>query len=113
MYQNKASTSRNTKVAALFSGQGSQYVNMFDSVAMYPRPSYENEKKEKDQKDMERLGTALLAQPTTVACSVGTYDIFTKAGFSPDFVAGHSLGEISALYASGALDRETLCNLVW
>lgn len=73
MYQNKASTSRNTKVAALFSGQGSQYVNMFDSVAMnwptfrnsvvamdkagdkicgntasgamYPRPSYENEKK--------------------------------------------------------------------
>lgn len=140
-YQQRASVDRNTKVAALFSGQGSQYVNMFDTVAMnwptfrnsvvamdkagdaicgntassamYPRPSYENEKATKDEKDKQNLGSSLLAQPTTVACSVGTYDIFTAAGFKPDFVAGHSLGEISALYAAGALDMDTMCNLVW
>ena len=79
MYQQQASVRGNTKVAALFSGQGSQYVNMFDSVAMnwptfrnsvvamdkagdaicgntasgamYPRPSYENEKANKDLQD--------------------------------------------------------------
>ena len=141
MYQQQASVRGNTKVAALFSGQGSQYVNMFDSVAMnwptfrnsvvamdkagdaicgntasgamYPRPSYKNEKATKDLQDTKNLASSLLAQPTTVACSVGTYDIFTSAGFTPDFVAGHSLGEISALYAAGALDIDTMSNLVW
>ena len=140
-YQSRAVTTSQTKVAALFSGQGSQYVNMFDTVAMhwptfrnsvvamdkagdevcgttassamYPREGYAYEKVAKDQKDTETLGSSLMAQPTTVACSVGTYDIFTKAGFSPDFCAGHSLGEVSALYASGALDMDTLCKLVW
>ena len=140
-YQSRAVTTSQTKVAALFSGQGSQYVNMFDTVAMhwptfrnsvvamdkagdevcgttassamYPREGYAYEKVAKDKKDTETLGSSLMAQPTTVACSVGTYDIFTKAGFSPDFCAGHSLGEVSALYASGALDIDTLCKLVW
>ena len=54
-----------------------------------------------------------LAAPTTVACSIGSYDIFNLAGFKPDFVAGHSLGELSALYAAGALKRDEVCKLVW
>jgi malonyl CoA-acyl carrier protein transacylase len=48
------------------------------------------------------LGLALLTLTRTLALTL------TKA----DFAAGHSLGEIAALHAAGALDRESAFNLV-
>ena len=53
----------------------------------------------------------LSLQPTTVRAH-WLYDIFNLAGFKPDFVAGHSLGELSALYAAGALKRDEFANFV-
>lgn len=53
-----------------------------------------------------------VAQPATVACSLGAFDILAGAGFSPDFVAGHSLGELSALHVAGFMDRATLAEVV-
>ena len=128
------------KVAALFSGQGSQYTHMFDDAAMnwpqvraavtamdaqsvvarpkgtplvsevlYPRAAYESES---DPKYDERLQNTLHAQPATVAVSVGAFDIMKSAGLHADFAAGHSLGEIAALHAAGALDRDSAFNLV-
>ena len=81
------------------------------SAALYPRAAYSSEEKAKEAADKRRL--VKLAAPTTVACSIGSYDIFNLAGFKPDFVAGHSLGELSALYAAGALKRDEVCKLVW
>ena len=36
--------------------------------------------------------------------SVGLYKTFTNAGFKADFTAGHSFGELTALWAAGVLN---------
>lgn len=42
-------------------------------------------------------------QPAILTCSVAVYRVLAEKGIQPDFVAGHSLGEYSALVAAGAL----------
>nr|WP_036567589.1 ACP S-malonyltransferase [Nocardia sp. BMG51109] len=44
-----------------------------------------------------------VAQPAIVTTSIATYSVLVANGFRPDVVAGHSLGEFSALVAAGAL----------
>ena len=46
-------------------------------------------------------------QPAILTVSVAAYRVLEKRGIVPDFVAGHSLGEYSALVAAGALDFAT------
>ncbi|HMN58929.1 MAG TPA: acyltransferase domain-containing protein, partial [Anaerolinea sp.] len=43
------------------------------------------------------------AQPAIGSISVGLYKLLQAAGFAPDFAAGHSFGELTALWASGVL----------
>ncbi|KAH9258867.1 hypothetical protein BASA81_002931 [Batrachochytrium salamandrivorans] len=127
------------KVAALFAGQGSQYLNMYEDVAMnwpefrqavvdmdkassqicgarasafmFPRTPYQTETELLKQQEAE-ISTVRNAQLAITSVSVGGFAIFQRAGFKPDFVAGHSLGEYAALHASGALDRSEVCELV-
>src|SRR5690606_18908784 len=40
------------------------------------------------------------------AFSVGAYKLFTNAGFKADFVAGHSFGELTALWAAGVYSED-------
>jgi len=42
-------------------------------------------------------------QPALLAVSTAAYRVLTEKGFAPDYVAGHSLGEYSALVAAGSL----------
>jgi [acyl-carrier-protein] S-malonyltransferase len=42
-------------------------------------------------------------QPALLATSVAAFKVLEKRGFLPDFVAGHSLGEYSALVAAEAI----------
>ena len=42
-------------------------------------------------------------QPAILATSIAIFRILEEKGIRPDFVAGHSLGEYSALVAAGAL----------
>ncbi len=116
------------KVVALFSGQGSQYVNMgaelacnFPSVmaaasAMdeefstnglgqlsaitYPIPVFTDE--DRDAQD-KKLQLTQHAQPAIGTFSVGLYQTFQQAGFKANFTAGHSFGELTALWAAGVL----------
>lgn len=53
----------------------------------------------------ERLGQTEVTQPALLAASIATWRIWKAAGGAdPDYMAGHSLGEYSALVAAGALD---------
>lgn len=51
-------------------------------------------------------------QPAILTVSIAAYRALEKQGITPDYVAGHSLGEYSALVAAGALDFSTAVKLV-
>ena len=99
----------------LFPGQGSQRVGMGRDLA----EAFPVARRTFEEAD-ERLGTALSrlcfdgpeerlrltehAQPAIVAASIAAYRVLEEtAGLAPAAVAGHSLGEWSALVAAGAL----------
>lgn len=109
--------------AALFPGQGSQSVGMAaDLYAAHPLA------RERFAQASEILGfslsdvcfngpeTALVqtsrAQPALFVHSLILWEIWGQARPQFDFVAGHSLGEFSAVTASGALDFEAGLRLV-
>ena len=103
-----------TKTAFLFAGQGAQYLGMGrDLYDQYPIV-----KETIDQAsqvlgydlrhliDTEeaKLNQTRYTQPAILATSVAIYRLLKEKGYQPDMVAGLSLGEYSALVASGALD---------
>lgn len=111
-----------TKTAFLFAGQGAQYLGMGrDLYDHYPIV-----KETIDQAsqvlgydlrhliDTEeaKLNQTRYTQPAILATSVAIYRLLQEKCYQPDMVAGLSLGEYSALVASGALDFEDAVALV-
>ena len=111
-----------TKTAFLFAGQGAQYLGM--GRDLYDR--YPIVKETIDQasqvlgydlrdlidKEETKLNQTRYTQPAILATSVAIYRLLKEKGYLPDMVAGLSLGEYSALVASGALDFEEAVALV-
>jgi [acyl-carrier-protein] S-malonyltransferase len=111
------------KTAWLFPGQGSQYVGMGSILC----ERYDEARLTFEQAE-QTLGIALrrtmrdgpeetlkqteYAQPAIFVASVAFARVLCSLGMSPDMVAGHSLGEYSALVIGGALDFEEGLRLV-
>lgn len=53
-----------------------------------------------------------IAQPAIVAASMANAEVLMYLGIDPDIVMGHSLGEYTALWCAGALDKSELLRLV-
>jgi len=51
----------------------------------------------------DRLKLTENTQPALLTVSVAAFSVLHERGFAPDYVAGHSLGEYSALVAAGSL----------
>jgi [acyl-carrier-protein] S-malonyltransferase len=51
-------------------------------------------------------------QPAILTCSVAIHRVLAEKGLTPDYVAGHSLGEYSALVAAGSLKFSDAVRLV-
>jgi acyl transferase domain-containing protein/NAD(P)H-dependent flavin oxidoreductase YrpB (nitropropane dioxygenase family)/NAD(P)-dependent dehydrogenase (short-subunit alcohol dehydrogenase family) len=122
------------KVAVLFPGQGSQYVNMLAQTALafpqvrevldradlalqgrlewplsrfiYPPSSFTTEQEQHARQELTRTE---VAQPAIGAASVALWRLLHDVlGIEADFFAGHSYGEYVSLYAAGAMSEQEL-----
>ncbi|MHC5852523.1 SDR family NAD(P)-dependent oxidoreductase [Nostoc sp.] len=137
IYYRKTGIVTEGKVVALFSGQGSQYLEMgrellinfpdlgqtyaqIDNLlrqdglqplseVIFPNPVFDLDQKTAQMKVLQQTE---YAQPAIGAFSVGLYKILQQAGFKPDFIAGHSFGELTALWAAGVLSEKDYFFLV-
>ena len=60
----------------------------------------------------EQLKLTEFTQPALLTVSAAAFAVLTEAGLAPDYVAGHSLGEYSALVAAGGIDFAAAVRLV-
>ena len=111
------------KIAFVYPGQGSQQVGMgldlyenTDIKAMFDKIF--NVIENKELKDVmfngpeEKLKDTKNAQPAISLLSVILTKLVRDKGIRPDYVAGHSLGEYTALYGSEVLSDEDVMKLV-
>ncbi len=112
-----------SKVAFVFPGQGTQYEKMGE--VLYSSVSCENKKiideifenNEEVKKVVfegtkDELKDTKFAQPAIALFSVILTKLLKEKGINPDFVAGHSLGEYSSLYAAGFLNEIDTLKLI-
>ncbi|MBN3927936.1 beta-ketoacyl synthase N-terminal-like domain-containing protein [Nostoc sp. NMS4] len=131
IYYRQTGIDPQAKIVALFSGQGSQYLEMgkeltynfpilrqtyaqMDSILLkdglspisdlvFPTPVFAQAQKDAQVATLQRTENA---QAAIGVLSVGLYKILQQTGFKPDFVAGHSFGELTALWCAGVLQDE-------
>ncbi|OQY87182.1 MAG: beta-ketoacyl synthase [Chloroflexi bacterium UTCFX4] len=115
------------KIAFLFPGQGSQYLNMGrELAALYPTISQVFDDADAVMKPIlgkpltsyifvestdanvlkgaeKELQQTAITQPAMLTLDTAIYKLLAEFGFKPDMVMGHSLGEYAALIASGIM----------
>jgi [acyl-carrier-protein] S-malonyltransferase len=112
-----------SKLAFIFPGQGSQRAGMGRDLAeSFPTACASFHEADRalgfglselcfngPEKELQLTANT---QPAILTVSVAAFRALSEKGFKPDFVAGHSLGEYSALVAAGAFSLSDAARLV-
>jgi acyl transferase domain-containing protein len=121
------------RIAFLFPGQGSQYVNMLRDISLaypdvretiekaditlserlkkplsryiFPPPAFTSDVEKTQQAELTETD---IAQAALGATDLAVYRLIRSFGVKPSMVAGHSYGEIVALAVAGCFDEKTL-----
>jgi len=101
-----------TKTAWVFPGQGSQAVGMGSDLAEIPTAQAKLQLSEtilgesvlKIAQEEDKLSQTLYTQPCLYVIECILADLMMEQGKMPQLVAGHSLGEYSALYTAKVYD---------
>lgn len=112
------------KIAFLFPGQGAQAVGMGKDVAevsVGAKSVYETADKVLGKSvstlcfegPEDSLKETVNTQPCIVTTSIALLEALKESlDITPDYVAGHSLGEYCAMYSAGVMDLETTLNAI-
>jgi len=110
-----------TKTAWVFPGQGSQAIGMGIDLLELPEAMAKFEQAESIlgwsvteicQSQDDKVSHTLYTQPCLYVVESILADLLKANGQHPDYVAGHSLGEYSALYTSGVFSFEDGLRLI-
>ncbi len=111
-----------TKTAWVFSGQGSQAVGMGSDLVNSSSAASEKFALAEEilgwsvpeicQHPEDKVSRTLYTQPSLYVIESILADALQERGFTPALVAGHSLGEYTALYVAGVFDWATGLQLV-
>jgi acyl transferase domain-containing protein/NADPH:quinone reductase-like Zn-dependent oxidoreductase/acyl carrier protein len=126
IFTGRAKTDR--KLAFGFSGQGGQWwrmsrrlleedriyrrtVEAFDEI-LKPRAGWSAIEEMMRDESTSRINDADVTQAAIFSSQIGLFEVWKARGITPDYLVGHSFGEVAVAHLSGAIDLETAARII-